>query len=254
EDLFVESLRWLAREDREWVPAAGGEECLYLRPIMFGTHASLGVHPSPEVLYLVIASPVGSYFSGGSVKPVSVWISEDYVRAAPGGTGEAKCGGNYAASLAGQDDATTKGYDQVVWLDGVERRYIEEMGGMNIAFVYGEGSSTRVVTPQLTGTLLPGVTRDSLLQIARDLGYGAEERRITVEEWEQGVRSGDITETFACGTAAVVTPIDRVGHGAGTFTIGDGEPGPATMRLRDALTSIQRGTAADPHGWRTPLA
>ena len=254
DDLFIESLRWLVREDKDWVPPAGGEECLYLRPFMFGTQPGLGVHPSEEVLYLVIASPAASYFAGGSVKPVSVWISDDYVRAAPGGTGEAKCGGNYAGSLAGHQEAIARGYDQVVWLDAVERRYIEEMGGMNIAFVYGSGPNAKVVTPQLTGTLLPGVTRDALLQIARDLGYGAEERRVTVEEWEQGVRSGDITESFACGTAAVVTPIDRAGHTGGTFTIGDGEPGPTTMRLRDTLTAIQRGSAPDPHGWRTPLA
>ena len=242
EDLFLESLRWLVQEDRDWVPPAGGEECLYLRPLMFGTSAGLGVHPAAEVLYLVIAAPATTYFAGGSLKPVSVWISEDYVRAAPGGTGEAKCGGNYAGSLAGQEDAQARGYDQVVWLDAVERRYVEEMGGMNIAFVYGSGPNAKVVMPQLTGTLLPGVTRDALLQIARDLGYGSEERRISAQEWEQAVRAGDITETFACGTAAVVTPVGRVGHAGGTFTIGDGEPGPTTMRLRDALTSIQRGT------------
>ncbi|MFZ0218361.1 MAG: branched-chain amino acid aminotransferase [Candidatus Dormiibacterota bacterium] len=252
-ELFVESLRTLVREDRAWVPPAGAEESLYLRPFMFGTTPHLGVEPAADVLYCVIASPSAVYFTSGA-KPVRVWISKSYVRAAPGGTGAAKTGGNYAGSLVGQVEAEQHGCSQVVWLDATERRYVEEMGGMNLAFVLGEGPSARVVTPQLTGTLLPGVTRDSLLQIATDLGYGVEERRISVEEWEQGVRGGAITETFACGTAAVVTPVGSVVSDETSFEIGDGEPGPVTLRLRDALTAVQRGLAEDPHGWRTPLA
>ncbi|MFZ0218360.1 MAG: branched-chain amino acid aminotransferase [Candidatus Dormiibacterota bacterium] len=252
EDLFVESLRLLVEQDRAWVPPAGGEASLYLRPLLFGTTPGLSVHPAAEVEYRLIASPAGSYFAGG-LRPVAAWISREFVRAAPGGTGAAKTGGNYASSLAGQVEAHANGCQQVIWLDGVERRYVEEMGAMNLAFVFGEGRSARVVTPSLTGTLLAGVTRDSLLEIGRDLGYGTEERRVSVEEVADGVREGRVTEALACGTGAVVTPIGRIAHDGGSFTIGDGEPGPVTMRLRDTLTAIQRGTAEDVHGWRYRL-
>jgi branched-chain amino acid aminotransferase len=196
-----------------------------------------------------MASPVGAYFPRG-VKPVSVWISDDFVRAAPGGTGEAKCAGNYAASLVAQQEAAANGCDQVVWIDAIERRNIEEMGGMNLMFVYGSGKDARIVTPALTGTLLPGVTRDSLLTLAADLGYKAEEGTITVEEWRNGCADGTITETFACGTAAVITPVGKVdSKNSGSWTIGDGEPGPITMQLRQALVDIQIGKAPDTHNW-----
>ena len=252
DELFIESLRQLVAVDHDWVPAAGGEASLYLRPFIIATEPGLGVRPSAEYRYLVIASPAGAYFKGG-IKPVSVWLSTEYVRASPGGTGAAKFGGNYAASLLAQAEAAEHGCDQVVWLDAIERRYIEEMGGMNLFFVFGSGGSARLVTPGLSGSLLPGITRDSLLQLAGDAGYAVEERKIDVEEWRKGVASGEITEVFACGTAAVITPVAQVKYGQGGFTVGDGEPGEVTMALRDTLTGIQRGTFADTHGWMTRL-
>jgi branched-chain amino acid aminotransferase len=253
DELFMASLRELVQTDQEWVPAAGGEESLYLRPFMFATEVGLGVRPAASYHYLLIASPAGSYFSGG-LKPVSVWLSTEYVRAAPGGTGEAKFAGNYAASLLAQQQAADEGCDQVVWLDAVERRWVEEMGGMNLYFVMGEGSDARLVTPELTGTLLAGITRDSVLTLARDHGMSVEERRISTEEWEKGVETGEISEVFACGTAAVITPVGRVAHTGGEFTVGGGETGPVTSRLRTALTEIQRGVAPDEHGWMVPIA
>ena len=252
EELFLASLRELLAVDAGWVPEAG-ESSLYLRPFMISTEASLGVNrPANEYLYAVIASPAGSYFAGG-VKPVTVWLSHEYVRAAPGGTGEAKFAGNYAASFAAQAQAVEKGCDQVVWLDAVERRVVEEMGGMNLFFVFGSGSDARLVTPELTGSLLPGVTRSALLQLGEDLGLQVEERRVTTDEWEKKAASGELTEVFACGTAAVITPVGRVRHSEGEFTVGDGTPGPLTMSLREKLTAIQQGVADDPHGWMTPL-
>lgn len=248
EELFIESLRQLVDIDHEWVPEAGGEAALYLRPFMISTQVGLGVHPADSYTFFVIASPAGSYFSGG-VNPVKVWISDDYVRAAPGGTGAAKFAGNYAASLLAQAQAEEKGCDQVVWLDAIERTYIEEMGGMNLMFVYGSGDSARVVTPELSGSLLPGITRDSLLQVARDLGFTTEEVRITVDDWRNGAESGEITETMACGTAAVITPVGHVVGNDVDFTVNGNEAGDVTMAMRDRLTAIQRGEHEDTHGW-----
>jgi branched-chain amino acid aminotransferase len=253
EHLFIESLRQLIAVDNQWVPPAGGEESLYLRPFIFATEPGLGVRPASEYRYLVIGSPAGAYFKGG-LKPVSVWLSNEYVRACPGGTGAAKFGGNYAASLLAQAEAAANGCDQVVWLDAIERRYIEEMGGMNLFFVFGSGGSARLVTPELSGSLLPGITRDSLLQLASDAGFAVEERKIDVEEWRKGAAAGEITEVFACGTAAVITPVSYVKYTDGEFTIADGEPGEVTMALRDTLTGIQRGTFADTHGWMGRLS
>lgn len=248
EDVFIEAIDLLVQHDHAWVPSAP-EQSFYLRPFMFASDVGLGVHPGTEVTFLLIASPSGSYFQGG-VKPVSVWLSEDYTRAAPGGTGEAKTGGNYAGSLVAQAQAAREGCDNVVWLDAAEHAYVEEMGGMNLAFVFGAGDQAKIVTPALTGTLLPGITRDSLLRLARDLGYGAEERRVSVEEWREGNADGTITEAFACGTAAVITPIGEVKSKAASWKVSGGEPGPVSMRLRKALVDIQRGAAPDPHGWR----
>ncbi|MEV4433782.1 branched-chain amino acid aminotransferase [Streptomyces sp. NPDC049555] len=242
-ETFIEACDVLVRQDKEWVPASG-EQSLYLRPFMFATEVGLGVRPSNEYLFVVIASPAGAYFPGG-VKPVSVWLSQEYVRAAPGGTGAAKCAGNYAASLVAQAQAAEHGCDQVVWLDAVERNWIEEMGGMNLYFVYGN----RIVTPSLTGTLLPGITRASLLQIAADLGYEVSEGRISVDDWKDGNADGTLTEVFACGTAAVITPVGSVKSTTGNWTVGDGQPGEVTMRLRKALLDIQTGAAEDTHGW-----
>lgn len=247
-DLFIGAIEALVRHDQAWV-SDDPEKSLYLRPFEYGSEEALGVRPAVEARFILLASPVGAYFPRG-VKPVSVWISDDYVRAAPGGTGEAKCAGNYAASLIAQQEASANGCDQVVWIDAIERKYIEEMGGMNLAFIFGSGANARLVTPELSGTMLPGVTRDSLLTLAGDLGIPVEERKITIEEWREGCASGEITEAFACGTAAVITPVGRVdSKNSGSWTIGDGESGEVTMKLRKALVEIQTGRAADTHNW-----
>jgi branched-chain amino acid aminotransferase len=252
DELFLESLRELVAVDDRWVPDRP-DESLYLRPFMIATGVGLGVNaPSTSYKYVLIASPAGPYFTGG-VRPVKVWLCTEYVRAAPGGTGFAKCGGNYAAAFVAQAQAVAEGCDQVVWLDAVERRWVEEMGGMNLCFVLGSGSEARLVTPELSGSLLPGVTRSSLLELAEQLGYPVEERRFSTEEWEKKAATGELTEVFACGTAAVITPVGTVKSAEGEFTMSGGEPGPVTMRLREALTAIQHGTAPDPNGWMTAL-
>jgi branched-chain amino acid aminotransferase len=250
-ELFVESLRALAEVDQAWVPS-GDDSSLYVRPFMMSTEVGLGVRPANAYAYLVIASPAGPYFPRG-LQPVSVWLSKEFTRAAPGGTGEAKCAGNYAASLVAQAQAAEKGCDQVVWLDAREHRYVEEMGGMNLYFVYRKGEDVRIVTPSLTGTLLPGVTRDSLLTLAADLGYRAEEGQISIDDWRAGNAGGELTEVFACGTAAVITPVGQVKSAEHEWTVGDGEPGPVTMRLRQVLLAIQTGHATDAHGWMHKL-
>lgn len=242
-DMFVSAVRQLVDIDRAWLPSVP-EGSLYLRPFQFASEAFLGVRPSQEYLFVVIASSVASYFSGG-LKPVSIWVSEDYTRAAPGGTGAAKCGGNYAASLAAQAQASEHGCDQVIFLDAVHRRYVDELGGMNVFFVMRDGS---LATPEL-GTILPGITRDSIITLAREQGREVRERPISIDEWREGARSGEIVETFACGTAAVLTPIGTVKGSAGVFTVGDGSTGPVTAELRQALVDIQLGKAADPYGW-----
>ena len=249
EPLFLESLHRLVEADRDWVPQRAGE-ALYLRPLEIATDPFLGVRPATTYLYLLFASPAANYFPG-PVRPVTVWLSTDFVRAAPGGTGEAKCAGNYAASLLAQREAAEQGCDQVVWLDAVEHRYVEEMGGMNLYFVHSDG---RLVTPPLTGTLLPGVTRDSILTIGRDLGMEVAEEPITTDAWEQGCADGTISEVFACGTAAVVTPVGEVRHAGGSFRVADAQPGAVTMKVREALLGIQHGTAPDPHGWMHRVA
>ncbi|MFI6415439.1 branched-chain amino acid aminotransferase [Streptomyces sp. NPDC050585] len=248
-ETFVEACDALVRQDEAWVPPHGGEESLYLRPFMIATEVGLGVRPANEYLFIVIASPAGAYFPGG-VKPVSVWLSENYVRAVPGGMGFAKTGGNYAASLLAQAEAAAEGCDQVVWLDALEHKWVEEMGGMNLYFVYGN----KIVTPELTGSLLAGITRDSLLQVARDLGYESEEGRVSTEQWRRDTENGTLTEVFACGTAAVITPVGTVKSASGEWTQGDGRPGEVTLKLRRALLDIQTGAAEDTHGWTHPVA
>jgi len=247
EETFLEAIDLLLEADHEWVPSAP-EHSLYLRPLMFASEVNLSVHPSDEVTFLLIASPSGSYFPRG-VKPVTVWLSEDFSRAAPGGTGAAKTGGNYAGGLLAQAQAAEKGCDQVVWLDSREHRWVEEMGGMNLCFVFGDGRQARLMTPALTGTLLPGITRDSLLVLGRDLGYAVEEGRISVDEWRTACEDGSLTEVFACGTAAVITPVGAVKSAHGSWTVRDGGPGDVSMKLRQALVDIQRGAAPDRHGW-----
>ncbi len=248
EELFLQSVEALVDIDRAWVPTAEGQS-LYLRPFMIATEAQVGMRAAHEYLYLLIAFPVTPFFPG-EVKPVTVWLSDEYVRASLGGTGEAKCAGNYAGSLLAQRQAAEKGCDQVVWLDAVERRWVEEMGGMNLFFVFAdEGSAPRVLTPALTGTLLPGVVRDSLLALAPELGYTVEQGRISAEEWREACESGRLTEVFACGTAAVIAPVGHAKSRQGDWRIGDGEPGPVTLRLREALLDLQYGRAPDTHGW-----
>lgn len=241
---FIESVKQIIAVDGAWVPDAP-ETSLYLRPFMIANESFLGVRAAHKVSYYVIASPAGAYFTDG-VAPVSIWLSTEYSRAGRGGTGAAKCGGNYAASLLPQREAYDNGCAQVLFLDGETGTHIDELGGMNVFFVHGTDT---LVTPRLTGTILEGVTRDSIIQLARDRGLTVIERDVTVDEWRDGVASGEITEVFACGTAAVVTPIAQL-KGAG-FQIGslDAPAGEITMALRQELTDIQYGRLPDRHGW-----
>jgi branched-chain amino acid aminotransferase len=249
-ETFVEALELLVTQDSDWVPDGMGKS-LYLRPFMIATEHGLGfTHPSDSYLFCVIASPATAYFGGGPPKPLTVWLSEEYTRAARGGTGFAKTGGNYAGAFAAGLEATTHGCDQVVWLDSVEHAWVEEMGGMNLFFVYGpRGAPPRVMTPELTGTLLPGITRDSLLMLAPYLGIAAEEGRISTGQWRAACASGELTEAFACGTAAVMAPVGTVRSTSGQWRVGDGRPGPVTLRLRQELLGIQYGQRPDPFGW-----
>ncbi len=244
EEAFVEACRQLVLADREWFPTIEGGS-LYLRPFMIATEAFLGVRPARSFKFLVIASPAGNYFKSGA-PAVSIWLSADYTRAAPGGTGAAKCGGNYAASLVPQAEAIANGHDQVVFLDAAERKWIEELGGMNLFFVFDDGT---LVTPPLGGTILPGITRDSLIALARDEGLTVREERYAFDDWKADAQSGKLVETFACGTAAVVTAVGKVAGHFGEFAVGSGGPGQLTQKMRQKLVSIQRGEAADPHGW-----
>ncbi|BBJ37297.1 branched-chain-amino-acid aminotransferase [Streptomyces antimycoticus] len=244
EDLFLESVRSLVRTDHAWVPSPG-EGALYIRPFMIGTEAMLEMRPSADYVYCVVASPVGSYFKDES-SAMTLWASEKYTRAAPGGTGEAKCGGNYAASLAAQAEAAREGCEQAVFLDAVERRWVEEVGSANVFFVFDDGS---IQTPPLNGTILPGITRDSLITLAKDLGISVREQSYTIDQWKADAESGRLREAFGCGTAAVITPIGKVRARTTNFTIGDGQAGPVTGRLKATLTDVQNGRRSDPHGW-----
>jgi branched-chain amino acid aminotransferase len=245
EQVFLDSLHQLVKIDRAWIPDGDGGS-LYLRPFMFASEVFLGVKPASEYLYVVIASPAGAYFSGG-IKPLSLWVSEEYTRAAPGGTGAAKCGGNYAASLSAQAEAISFGCDQVVFLDAVERKYVDELGGMNTFFVFDDNT---MVTPPLTGSILPVITREAIIKLADARGITTEERPYSIDEWRADATSGRLSESFACGTAAVMTPIGRVRSHSDDFTIGSGdEMGPITASLRKELVAIQRGLVEDKYGW-----
>src|SRR6478752_880752 len=242
EEYFLAAIRELVSVDRDWVPSGDGE-ALYLRPFMIATEAFLGVRAAREVSFRVIASPAGNYF-GGELKPVSIWISREYARAGRGGTGAAKCGGNYSASLIAQQEAEANGCKQVLFLDHFNDNAVEELGGMNVFFVMKDGS---LVTPALSGTILEGITRMSVMQVAKDMGREVTERKITLDEWRDGVASGEITEVFACGTAAVVTPVGELRSPQGVT------PAPSstelTMQIRDALVGMQFGRAEDTFGW-----
>jgi len=243
EEVFVEALDRLVSIDRDWIPEGDGS--LYLRPFMFANEVFLGVKPSAEYLFIIIASPVGSYFKTKD-SAVSVWVEQELTRAAPGGTGAAKCGGNYAASLMAQVDAYKHGCEQVVFLDAVERRWIEELGGMNIFFVFDDSS---MQTPPLGGTILPGITRSSILTLAKDMKIPVREEPYSLDQWRADAASGRIRETFACGTAAVLTPIGTVKSKDGDFVIGNGGSGAQTEKLKSTLIDIQRCRAQDTHGW-----
>lgn len=243
EELFVQACEELIRTDRAWVP--GGDASFYLRPFMFANEVFLGVKPASEFIFCVIACPVGAYFKGGA-KPITIWVSEDYSRAGPGGTGAAKCGGNYAASLVAQAEAIGHGCDQVVFLDAAEHRWVEELGGMNLFFLFADGS---VVTPPLNGSILPGITRDSILRLLRADDVRVEERPYAIDEWRADAQAGRLTEVFACGTAAVIAAVGQLRSRDGDFVIGDGGTGARTEKLRERLIAIQRGRAQDPDKW-----
>jgi branched-chain amino acid aminotransferase len=243
EALFIQAVEELVKIDKDWVPSGAGS--LYLRPFMFSSEAFLGVRPAQEYIFCVIACPVGPYFKGGD-KPLKLWVSDKYTRAAPGGTGAAKCGGNYAASLIAQAEATEHGCDQVVFLDAAEHRWIEELGGMNLFFVMADGS---MVTPPLTGTILPGITRTSIISIARDMGMKVSEAPYSMDQWRSDAESGKLTEAFACGTAAVVASIGEVVSSSGSFKVKTAQGATVASKLKEQLVGIQKGNIADSRGW-----
>ena len=240
----LEAIVQLVTLEHEWVPSEDGAS-LYIRPTLIATEAALGVHASHSYLHFIILSPVGPYFATG-FNPVPVFISDDYVRAVRGGVGDAKTGGNYAASLYVSEQVKKLGYQQVLWLDAAERRYVEEVGSMNIAFVYGD---KRIVTPALTGSILPGITRDSVLKLAPDLGYTIEEARLDINDVLRDLASGAISEAFGLGTAAVVAPVSKFGYKEKEYVVGGGDSGPVAKHLFQTLTDIQYGRIADPYGW-----
>lgn len=247
EETFIEAVRLAVEADKDWFPTVEGGS-LYIRPFMFANEHFLGVRPAKKYKFLVIISPAGNYFKSGA-PAVSVFVS-DYTRAAPGGTGAAKCGGNYAASLIPTKEAFAEGHDQVVFLDAAEHKWIEELGGMNLFFVFDDGT---LITPPLSGTILPGITRESLLTLAREEGLTVREEPYSIDQWKADAESGRLVETFACGTAAVVTAVGRVAGREHNFTIGTGGPGQLTSKLKQRLVDIQRGAAPDTHGWLVGL-
>jgi len=243
EELFIEGIAELIRLEKDWVPGSDGTS-LYIRPTMIAVEPVLGVKASDHYYFYVILSPVGAYYASG-FNPVKILVEDYYVRSVPGGTGEAKTGGNYAASLKAAQVAKQKGFDQVLWLDGVHKKYIEEVGSMNMFFVY-DGV---VVTAPLAGSILKGVTRDSVLQLAEATGFRVEERQIAIDELIADIRSGKVKEAFGSGTAAVITPVGTLGFKEETITVGDGGVGNLTQKLYDTLTGIQYGKIADNFGW-----
>jgi len=244
---FVQAVSAVVDVDRDWIPTEPGTS-LYIRPFIIATDEFLGVAPSKTYLFMVILSPSGAYYESG-LAPVGIWIEDEYVRAVRGGIGFAKTGGNYAASLIAQQKAHDAGYSQVLWLDGVERKYIEEVGAMNIFFKI----AGKVVTPALSGSILPGITRDSTLQLCRDWGYEVEERKISAEELLQAQKDGTLEEVFGTGTAAVISPVGKLRYQNEVMTIGNGETGPLSMKLYETITGIQTGKLEDTRGWRVKV-
>ncbi|MBM4256059.1 MAG: branched-chain amino acid aminotransferase [Deltaproteobacteria bacterium] len=247
EEVFLSAIKSVVSVDRDWVPRAPGTS-LYIRPAMIATEPFLGVRPSTSYLFFVILSPVGAYYAEG-FNPVKILVEDHYVRAVRGGTGDAKTGGNYAASLAAAEEAHHKGYTQVLWLDGVERKYIEEVGSMNIAFII----DNELITPSLNGSTLAGITRDTVLQLARDWGIRVAERPISIDEVFTAAKNGRLSEVFGTGTAAVISPVCELAYKGEKLQIGDGKVGPIAQRLFDDISAIQRGLKPDPHGWMVEI-
>ena len=245
EELFLKGIEQLVGLEQEWIPTAPGTS-LYIRPAMIAVEPVLGVKPSDHYYFYAILSPVGAYYTAG-FSPVSIMVEDHYVRAVPGGTGEAKTGGNYASSLKAGLEAKKKGFDQVLWLDGREQRYIDEVGAMNMFFVYGR----KIVTAPLTGSILSGVTRDSVLKLAPTLGYEVEERPVDVNDLMADIKAGRVTEAFGSGTAAVITPVGKLCYKDETLQLSGGTVGEITRQLYDTLTGIQSGEREDPFGWIT---
>ena len=248
EEIFLESVKQLVAIDKDWIPSIEGGS-LYLRPFMFASEVFLGVRPSKEYLYMVIASPAGGYFKSGA-PAITIWATEEYSRAAKGGTGAAKCGGNYASSLPAQAEAIANGCDQVVFLDAAENKWVEELGGMNLFFLFDDNS---VITPPLSGTILPGITRDSIITLLRDHGHDVREEAYSIDQWRKDAQNGKLKEVFACGTAAVVTSVGKVCSKSGEFSIGNGGPGDLAATLRDQITQIQRCSGTDSYCWGVKL-
>ena len=246
EDAF-EALTTFVRLEQDWTPSAPGTS-LYLRPFLFGNDESLGVHGVHNATFVIIASPVGSYYKEG-INPVKIMIEDEDVRAVRGGTGYAKCGGNYAASTRAGERAAQQGYSQVLWLDGVERKYIEEVGAMNVMFKIGD----EIVTPKLTGSILPGITRKSCIEVLKNEGYTVNERLLSVDELNQAMADGTLLEAWGCGTAAVVSPIGELCYQGKKYTVNGGQIGTVTQHLYDTLTGIQWGTLEDTYGWTCPI-
>ena len=242
-EFFVYAIDRIVALEHEWIPKTKGTS-MYVRPTMIATETALGVHPSDSYYFYIILSPSGAYFSSG-FNPVKIYVSTKYARAAPGGTGAAKAGGNYAASLIASAEAKKHGASQILWLDAVERKYVEEVGAMNMMFVIDD----TIVTSPLTGTILPGITRDSILKLGPTLGYKVEERRLSIDEVVEGIKTGRLTEAFGCGTAAVITPVGSLYYDGNDYTINNNQVGPITKRLYDELTGIQYGEKEDPFGW-----
>ncbi len=243
EDMAFEALTTFVKVEQDWTPSAPGTS-LYLRPYMFGNDETLGVHTVHHVIFAIIASPVGSYYKEG-INPVKIMIEDQDVRAVRGGTGYAKCGGNYAASTRAGERAEKMGYSQVLWLDGVHRKYIEEVGAMNVMFMIGD----EIVTPMLSGSILSGITRRSCLEVLRKEGYKVSERLLSVDELAEAMANGTLKEAWGCGTAAVVSPIGELCYKGVKYTVNNGEIGKVTQHLYDTLTGIQWGKIEDPYGW-----
>lgn len=245
EEVVLEGLKQLVDIERDWVPEGEGQS-LYIRPYVFATEGILGVRPSYSYKLLIILSPSGSYYGGESLSPTKIYVEDEYVRAVRGGVGHAKVAGNYAASLLAQTNASAQGYDQVLWLDGVEQKYVEEVGSMNIFFV----ENGKLVTPELNGSILPGITRKTVIELAGNLGYEVEERHVSIDELIESHNKGELTEVFGTGTAAVISPVGQLKYGETEIVINNNETGKITQDLYNNYTGIQSGKLEDPQGWR----